>query len=118
MSSPAGAPSWSLTSLPSPWWARCSQPAGHLVRGGRMTIPLHPEVVDALNPEKVELLLAHLLRVPDLFAVGRQHLSPDLFSSVGEAAQHLTWSAALKVAKASGPDALFASPAGARQAIE
>ena len=83
-----------------------------------MNIPLHPEVTDALTPEQVEHLLAHMLRIPELFALARSHVAETLFNQGVEGGRWLVWRAALRAAGQYGPSVLFDNPAAARTVLE
>src|SRR4051812_21760119 len=77
----------------------------------------YPHVTPRLTPHQVNQLLAHLLRVPELFPAARHLLKPESFPP-GLPEVKVIWQSALELARRHGPAVLFDSAARARNLLE
>jgi hypothetical protein len=64
--------------------------------------PMPPNVQQRLSEDQRNFLIAALIRVPALFALGRAAIKPDIFDTVTEAHYAILWRAALTLADKNG----------------
>src|SRR5262245_34319833 len=89
-----------------------------LIEDNAMHLSIHADTVPLLTPQQIEQVLIHALRLPEVFALARPHLTVKAFDEASESYLRLTWDAAVNVANQCGPEALFGDPAAARALME
>lgn len=78
----------------------------------------HPITKPRLVLTQIEMMLAHVLRLPDVFNLAQLHLKADLFHAGIENHYRVLWEVAKALAAEHTPDALFRSPEHAYSIVE
>ncbi len=81
-------------------------------------IPLHAETVSPLTRDEKDYLLGCCARLPEVFAVAKVQMLPDIFDPAAEASYKVLWLSLLKTAEVGGAPVLFADPSKARLLVE